>query len=166
MHSFSFPVIQHEPWFGSQYIEEDLPESLFKLWSNPPNIDPSLHLPSKNEFIARDFSLRNANANKNLAGGDHPKCIIDKPFIKLWYKIDTTFNVPRANAYFLIALKDGYHTSKNSVLAELFMNLLKDELNDILYQVKILLNFLQIIIHLMLMFVWLCMCFYRTFFCL
>ncbi|KAH7677792.1 Insulysin protein [Dioscorea alata] len=127
-------VIQHEPWFGSQYIEEDLPESLFKLWSNPPKIDPSLHLPSKNEFIACDFSLRNANANKNLADGDHPKCIIDKPFIKLWYKIDTTFNVPRTNAYFLIALKDGYHTSKNSVLAELFMNLLKDELNDILYQ--------------------------------
>ena len=138
MCSSSFSAIQHEPWFGSQYIEEDLPESLLKLWSNPPKIDPSLHLPSKNEFIACDFSLRNANATKGLADGDHPKCIIDKPFIKLWYKIDSTFNVPRANAYFLIALKDGYCTSKNSVLTELFMNLLKDELNDILYQVILL----------------------------
>ncbi|KAJ0979208.1 hypothetical protein J5N97_014682 [Dioscorea zingiberensis] len=127
-------AIQHEPWFGSQYIEEDISQSLLKLWSNPPKIDPSLHLPSKNEFIACDFSLRNANTSKDLADGGRPKCIIDKPFIKLWYKIDSTFNVPRTNAYFLITLKDGYQTSKNSVLTELFMNLLKDELNDILYQ--------------------------------
>lgn len=51
--------------------------------------------------------------------------------------MDMTFNVPRANTYFLISVKDGCSSLKNSVLTELFANLVKDELNEVLYQVDI-----------------------------
>lgn len=106
-------------------------------WRNPAQIDDAFHLPRKNEFIPGDFNLRNANMPKPLSD-DNPRCIVDEPFIKLWYKMDMTFNVPRANTYFLISVKDGYSNLENSVLTDLFVNLLKDELNEVLYQVCVL----------------------------
>ncbi|CAL4939261.1 unnamed protein product [Urochloa decumbens] len=126
-------AIQCEPWFGSQYIEEDIPSSFIESWRNPVQIDANLHLPKKNEFIPRDFTLRNANSTRP-SSDENPRCIVDEPFIKLWYKMDMTFNVPRANTYFLISVKDGCSSLENSVLTELFANLLKDELNEVLYQ--------------------------------
>ncbi|XP_058075334.1 nardilysin-like isoform X3 [Magnolia sinica] len=126
--------VQYEPWFGSCYIEEDISPSLLELWMNPPQIDASLHLPPKNEFIPCDFSIRNAKSSKNPTSLDLPQCIDDQPLVKLWYKLDWTFNVPRANTYFLITVKEGYSSIKKCVLTELFVNLLKDELNEILYQ--------------------------------
>ncbi|TVU47149.1 hypothetical protein EJB05_06736 [Eragrostis curvula] len=126
-------AIQCEPWFGSQYIEEDIPSSAIDSWRNPVQIDADLHLPRKNEFIPGDFTLRNANSPKT-SNDDNPRCIVDEPFIKLWYKMDMTFNVPRANTYFFISIKDGYSSLEDSVLTDLFVNLLKDELNEVLYQ--------------------------------
>ncbi|CAL9778048.1 unnamed protein product [Musa acuminata subsp. burmannicoides] len=127
-------AIQYEPWFGSRYIEEDISPSLLKLWGNPPEISPSLHLPLRNDFIPSDFSLRSANLSKILSNTSNPQCIIDQPLMKLWYKVDLTFNVPRANTYFLITVKDGSLSIRNCVLTELFVLLLKDELNEIIYQ--------------------------------
>lgn len=106
-----------------------------EMWRDPPQIDPALHLPLKNEFIPTDFSLRSSNLRKSNENVTHPECIIDQPLMKLWYKLDLTFDVPRANAYFLISVKGAYSNLHNSVLTELFINLLKDELNEILYQV-------------------------------
>jgi nardilysin len=50
--------------------------------------------------------------------------------------MDRTFNVPRANVYFVISLKDAYSSLKNSLLTELFVDLLSDALNELLYQVE------------------------------
>ncbi|KAL5217065.1 hypothetical protein ABZP36_017749 [Zizania latifolia] len=125
--------IQCEPWFGAQYIEEDIPSSFIESWRNPAQIDEAFHLPRKNEFIPGDFNLRNSIIPKSPSD-DNPRCIVDEPFIKLWYKMDMTFNVPRANTYFLISVKDGCICLENSVLTDLFVNLLKDELNEIIYQ--------------------------------
>ncbi|KAK4492122.1 hypothetical protein RD792_002919 [Penstemon davidsonii] len=126
--------IQLEPWFGSRYTEEDIPFSLMESWKDPPQIDSSLHLPSRNSFIPRDFSIR---ADMASSDASFPKCILDGPDIKLWYKIDKTFKLPRANTYFRITLKGGYSNIRNAVLTELFILLLKDELNEIIYQASV-----------------------------
>ncbi|XP_043723576.1 nardilysin-like isoform X2 [Telopea speciosissima] len=127
-------VFQFEPWFGSRYTEEDISPSLLALWSDPPVIDSSLHLPLKNEFIPSDFSIRRNNSSDTLVNVNLPRCILDLPLMKFWYKLDETFKLPRANTYFLITVKGGYNNVKNCVLTELFVTLLKDELNEILYQ--------------------------------
>ncbi|KAG0447596.1 hypothetical protein HPP92_028243 [Vanilla planifolia] len=126
-----------EPWFGSSYLVEDIPPSTLEHWASPLEIIPSLHLPLKNEFIPEDFSLRNANILPSSVSASYPKCVIDHPLMKLWYKIDHTFNVPRANTYFLVTMKGGYSSLKACVLTELFVHLLKDELNEITYQVSL-----------------------------
>lgn len=131
----SISDVQSEPWFGSKYAEGVIPPSLMELWLDPPEVDKSLHLPVKNEFIPLDFSIRADRVSGELAGVSTPKCMIDEPSMKFWYKLDKTFKLPRANTYFCITLNGGYSNLKNALLTELFGNLLKDELNEIVYQV-------------------------------
>ena len=131
---FVLPDVQCEPWFGSQYIEENIPQSLLELWRDPPEVDVSLHLPAKNEFIPKDFSIRANTGTCDFTGSSSPKCILDEPLMKFWYKLDRTFRFPRANTYFRVTLNGAYRGLKNVLLTELFLNLLKDKLNDIVYQ--------------------------------
>lgn len=107
-----------------------------KLWQDPQEIDASLHLPAKNEFIPRDFSIRADISSSALMEMPIPKCILDEPFMKIWYKLDKTFKVPRTNAYFRITLNGGCSSLRRSLLTELFVHLLKDELNETVYQVS------------------------------
>ncbi|XP_041993159.1 nardilysin-like [Salvia splendens] len=129
--------IQQEPWFGSRYLEEDIPLHLMELWKDPPKIDSSLHLPSKNDFIPCDFSLRVEKESCQSTDSASPRCILDEPYMKLWYKADQTFKLPRANTYFRITLKGGCSNMRNALLTELFILLLKDELNEIIYQASV-----------------------------
>lgn len=106
------------------------------LWKDPPEIDASFHLPEKNEFIPCDFSIRSDVSRLNIANTTHPRCILDEPLLKLWYKLDRTFKVPRVSAYFCIKLKGAVDNLKSSLLTGLYINLLWDELNEIIYQVS------------------------------
>ncbi|KAG5233552.1 nardilysin [Salix suchowensis] len=126
--------LQCEPWFGSSYIEEAIPPSLIEIWRDPPEVDVSLHMPSKNEFVPSDFSIRADNLDHDPVSSSFPRCIIDEPLMKFWYKLDSTFKVPRANTYFRVNLKGGYASVKSFLMTELFILLLKDELNEIIYQ--------------------------------
>ncbi|KAL0389128.1 UNVERIFIED_CONTAM: Nardilysin-like [Sesamum calycinum] len=100
--------VKHEPWFGSRYVEEDIPSPLMDLWKDPSEIDSFLHLPAKNDFIPRDFSICADKASCQFADASSPRCVLDEPYMKLWYKLDKTFKLPRANTYFRITLKGGY----------------------------------------------------------
>ncbi|XP_040991889.1 nardilysin-like [Juglans microcarpa x Juglans regia] len=135
--AFKLQDSQHEPWFGSHYTEEDISPSLMDFWRDAPEIDLLLHLPSKNEFIPCDFSIRANSTCNGPANASSPRCILDEPLMKFWYKLDNTFRVPRANTYFRINLKGAYDNVNNCLLTELFVHLLKDELNEIIYQASI-----------------------------
>ncbi|PRQ34785.1 putative insulysin [Rosa chinensis] len=123
---------QCEPWFGSHYIEEDVSPFLMDLWKDPPEVNVSLHFREKNEFIPSDFSIRSDGLDTTYTSS--PRCILDEPLLKFWYKLDRTFKVPRANIYFRISLKGGFDDLKSSLLTVLYIDLLRDELNEILYQ--------------------------------
>lgn len=129
--------VLYEPWFGSRYTEEEIPPSMMDLWRDPPAIDRFLHLPSKNDFIPIQFSVHVDNVLNVHYTGSYPRCILDEPLMKFWYKMDKTFKLPRANTYFRINLKDAYSSIRSCLLTELFVLLLKDELNEIVYQASI-----------------------------
>ncbi|KAK4779447.1 hypothetical protein SAY87_015553 [Trapa incisa] len=126
-----------EPWFGSCYIEEDVSPVLLELWKDPLITEEELHLPLRNEFIPHDFSIRSDNTFGVPCDAFYPKCIINESFLKLWYKLDNKFKLPRANAYFRINLKGSYVDAKSCLMTELFILLLKDELNEIIYQASV-----------------------------
>ncbi|KAI4373362.1 hypothetical protein MLD38_011493 [Melastoma candidum] len=80
-----------EPWFESSYVEDDVPPSLLKLWRDPPEVDTSLHLPMRNEFIPCNFSLRANQLENDILCLSSPRCIVDDADMKLWYKLDNSF---------------------------------------------------------------------------
>ncbi|KNA04271.1 hypothetical protein SOVF_201220 [Spinacia oleracea] len=126
-----------EPWFGANYTEEDIASSMMDLWRDPPAIDGSLHMPSKNEFIPVDFLVHADKMSEKIADESCPRCVLDEPLMKLWFKLDRIFKLPRANTYFRINLKGAYASVRNCLLTELFVRLLKDELNETIYQASI-----------------------------
>ncbi|KAL8129849.1 hypothetical protein V2J09_019004 [Rumex salicifolius] len=129
--------VLQEPWFQSQYMEEDVSPSLIELWRDPPKIDASLHLPSANDFIPTNFYLHADNISGDVETTSHPVCVLDEPMMKFWHMLDDTFKLPRANTYFRMTLKDAHASVESCLLTELFVNLLKDELNEIIYQASI-----------------------------
>ncbi|XP_050368324.1 nardilysin-like [Argentina anserina] len=135
--SFKTEEVQCEPWYSSHYIEEDLSPSLMKLWKDPPEIDVSLNLREKNKFIPSDFSLRSDGTCLDISNIYSPTCILDEPLMKIWYKLDSTFQLPRENAYFFIRMRGGYDNVKSSVLTDLYIDLLEDELSEIIYQAHV-----------------------------
>lgn len=116
-------------------MEDDVPPSLLKLWRDPPEVDSLLHLPMRNEFIPCDFSLHADQMENDKLCLSSPRCILDEAWMKLWYKLDNAFKVPRANAFFRINLNGAYENARTCVMTEFFILLLKDELNEIIYQV-------------------------------
>ncbi|GAB2274251.1 hypothetical protein Dimus_009016 [Dionaea muscipula] len=126
-----------EPWFGSRYYEEDFSRYLLDLWSDPPEVHALLHLPAENEFIPVNFTVHGDNHCDDFASMSHPICVLDEPLVKFWYKLDKTFKLPRANTYFRISLKGAYESVRSCLLTELFVLLLKDDLNEIIYQASI-----------------------------
>ncbi|KAK9944576.1 hypothetical protein M0R45_010137 [Rubus argutus] len=136
--SFTSEDFHCEPWFGSHYTVEDISASLMSMWNDPQEINVSLHLPAKNEYIPRDFSIRSDVLCLDIAANtSHPRCILDEPLMKFWYKLDSTFKLPLVNTYFRINLKGAYDSVKSCVLTGLYIDLLQDELNGITYDANI-----------------------------
>ena len=57
--------------------------------------------------------------------------------MKFWYKLDNTFKLTHVNTYFRINLKGAYDDVKSFVISNLYVDLLMDELNEIIYEVCI-----------------------------
>lgn len=106
-----------------------------KLWKDPPKINSSLQLPLKNKFISCNFSISVNNESCESAKISSSRCIIDEPMMGFCYKFDKTRKLPFVDVHFYITFKGGYSSLSNGLLAELFTLLLKDELNEIIYQV-------------------------------
>ncbi|KAH7285476.1 hypothetical protein KP509_33G029900 [Ceratopteris richardii] len=124
--------VQTEPWFEFPYVVEDIPHETMARWENPKCVNPMLHMPLVNEFIPTDFSIRNGNFD-GMDVESPPRVIKNDSLLKLWYKPDTKFQTPRTNAYFRVSCLGALDTVRGYVLTELYVKLLKDALNEMLY---------------------------------
>lgn len=92
-----------EKWYGTEYKVQDISPELLNKIKNAPLHD-ELHLPAKNEFIATDFEVNKQDVGKPLK---NPTLIRDSKELKLWYKKDDSFWVPKANV--CISLRSYVH---------------------------------------------------------
>lgn len=121
------------------------------------SLAPALHLPSPNEFLASDFTLKHpALAAKSVApaeeaaaesGGASPKragprepvpvLLRDNAVSTVWHHGDSHFAVPKAYLHAELALPGAYTSPRAIVLTDLAVRLLKESLNELAYAAEI-----------------------------
>ena len=62
-----------------------------------------------------------------------PALLLDSPGLRLFHKLDTTFRVPRTNAYFKLVSPSTYDSPRSAALTHLVVKLLEDALCETAY---------------------------------
>ncbi|XP_067308433.1 nardilysin isoform X2 [Pseudorasbora parva] len=122
-----------EKWFGTQYSVEDLQQHWRELWMGDFDLNPSLHLPAENKFIATDFALKNSDCPDT----EYPVRIMNNDRGCLWYKKDNKFKIPKAYVRFHLISPVVQKSPKNLVLFDLFVNILVHNLAEPAYEADV-----------------------------
>jgi len=154
---FDNKVIQkgEEPWFNIPFVTTIVPEKMIKSWSldesERDSTQGKLCLPPPNPYLASDFTLKcevppgnqkneemidlNANAapistssTSCSAFPSPPSQVHTTEGLSVWHKMDSTFKIPRTNAYFKLSLPGAYRTPRASAMTHLITKLLEDSL--------------------------------------
>uniref|UniRef100_A0A8C2GCJ5 Nardilysin a (N-arginine dibasic convertase) n=1 Tax=Cyprinus carpio TaxID=7962 RepID=A0A8C2GCJ5_CYPCA len=124
-----------EKWFGTQYSVEDIQQHWRELWAGDFDLNPSLHLPAENKFIATDFALKTSDCPDT----EYPVRIMNNDRVCLWYKKDNKFKIPKGVVVFVSTLNISLiqKSPKNLVLFDLFVNILVHNLAEPAYEADV-----------------------------
>ncbi|KYM97128.1 Insulin-degrading enzyme [Cyphomyrmex costatus] len=116
-----------ERWYGIKYKKMKISEETMEMWSSAVFND-DLKLPPKNKFIATTFDIKpQTNIEK------FPIILEDTSFVRLWYKKDDEFLVPRARMIFDFFSPFAFLDPLNCNLTYMFIKLFRDSLNEYTY---------------------------------
>ncbi|XP_062868594.1 nardilysin b isoform X2 [Trichomycterus rosablanca] len=122
-----------EKWFGTQYSVEDISLEWSELWAGDFPLNPDLHLPAENKFIATDFTLKTSDC----PDAEFPVKIADHSRGRLWFKKDNKFKIPKAYIRFHLLTPLIQESPKNLVLFDLFVNILAHNLAEPAYDADV-----------------------------
>ncbi|XP_052900222.1 insulin-degrading enzyme [Anopheles moucheti] len=118
-----------ERWYGTKYGVYKIEPSILEYWSSP-DLNDNLNLPEPNPFIPTDFELLPLDSGID----NFPTVIQDTPMIRTWFKQDVEFLKPKALMTFDFNSPIVYSNPLNCNLTRLFVQLLKDQLNEFLFE--------------------------------
>lgn len=118
-----------EKWYGTEYLYEDIPQSLFDKISAV-LANPKLHLPKHNKFIPENFEVKGEKASEPLA---HPYLISDSAQFETWFKQDDQFCIPKGYINLTVHAPPLNQNITSAVMATLLSELMDDEFNEIKY---------------------------------
>ncbi|XP_061680733.1 LOW QUALITY PROTEIN: nardilysin-like [Syngnathoides biaculeatus] len=122
-----------EKWFGTSYSVQDIPPEWAQRWASDLDVNPELHLPAANKFIASDFALRPSDRPDT----EFPVKILDDERGCLWYKKDNKFKIPKAYIRFHLISPMIQKSPENVVLFDLFVNILAHNLAEPAYEADV-----------------------------
>ncbi|KAL9093656.1 MAG: hypothetical protein Q9159_000185 [Coniocarpon cinnabarinum] len=127
--------IRREKWYGTEFSEQDIPRDLLDSLRQAEKMPagqriPQLHLPKKNEFIPERLSVHKKDVKEPAKA---PRLIRHEPNVRLWYKKDDQFWVPKANVQ--IALRNPLcgANQQSFVLTAVIEALIEDALAEYAY---------------------------------
>ena len=92
-------------------------------------IDPRLHLPAPNEFIAENVALAKPPADNPPV----PQLVKDDERLRLWFRQDDEFREPRGALYINFRNRNANNTAAAAAAARLYAALLQDAVNEFTY---------------------------------
>mmetsp|Transcript_40178 Transcript_40178/g.45725 ORF Transcript_40178/g.45725 Transcript_40178/m.45725 type:complete len:944 (+) Transcript_40178:191-3022(+) len=125
--AFEGKTTQTEPWYDVKYNANPVDTLPLGQWSNPEK-KTELHLPERNDMIATNFDLK-----EHESKSDTPILLEDSPILRLWYKPDTVFNMPKTNMLLEFQSIVAYQSPESIVLLSLWQLALAERANDFTY---------------------------------
>ncbi|WAQ89789.1 hypothetical protein PtA15_11A480 [Puccinia triticina] len=121
-----------EQWYGTEYTIQPLPDSL----RTPSLPIHSLKLPPPNSFISTNFHVERIDNPTHLPTR-RPTCLSDDRFGRVWHKKDDRWWLPRASVILMLRNPITNASCLNSLKTYFISRLLKDALNEQLYEAEI-----------------------------
>jgi insulysin len=117
-------------WFGTEYESIEVDE---KLWARLRSVKyaefEELALPEINDMVATDFDILKApDLPKEM-----PVCIWQSKTVRLWYKPDNVFDMPKVNIMFQFSSKNSLSSPEAGVAINLFSQIVQEKCNEITY---------------------------------
>lgn len=113
------------------YRLKAITEQQLASWQNVA-LNPQIQLPEPNIFIASDLSLKSSGTAENNRD-QGPESLLDNKGMRLWFKQDRDFNLPKGSVFFSFRTPLAVDTVQNQVLLKMYINMVIDELNELSY---------------------------------
>lgn len=131
--------VKREKWYGTEYSVGDIPEDfraeLKQTSTTGTKHRPAeLHLPHKNEFIPTRFDVERKDTKEPTRT---PRLIRNDSNVRLWFKKDDQFWVPKANLQINLRNPVCGATARSAVLTCMVVELVKDSLDEYSYDAEI-----------------------------
>ncbi|XP_050359378.1 insulin-degrading enzyme [Nymphalis io] len=131
---FEKKCTQTEPWYGTKYVQQDIDEATLNKWKTV-KLNQELHLPLPNEFIPARLDLEKSSDPTADAIG--PAIIKDTPLMRLWYKRDNEFLLPKAFVTLDLVSPLAYSDPASCNLTSVWVLLLRDSLQQFAYAAEL-----------------------------
>lgn len=122
---------QHTRWYNTPYLMTPISEADKQRWSSSERT-LSMHLPLANSYIPEHLTV------KSLETEDQPaRVLIAHDGLRLWYKQDHQFRVPKGHVYAAIDSPAANTSPRHVALTRLYIELLHDDLAEMTYPAEI-----------------------------
>lgn len=130
------PVDRTEPRYGTRYSTQQIGEDRIAAWLAMPR-NQSLAVSAPNPFIPQDLALKPLQGAPLSPGAANvaqkPQLLVDENGVRLWFKQDNEFFVPRTNFYVYALTPLMQDSLRNSLLANFVVSLVNDQLSAYAY---------------------------------
>ncbi|KAJ5536000.1 Peptidase M16 core [Penicillium frequentans] len=130
---------QKEKWYGTEYKVEKIPADFLAgiqkaLDSTEATRTSTVHMPHKNEFVPTRLSVEK---KKVAEPTKTPKLIRHDDRVRLWFKKDDRFWVPKATVYVTLRNPLVWATPANLIKTKLYCELVQDSLDEYSYDAEL-----------------------------
>ncbi|MBU2514482.1 insulinase family protein [bacterium] len=116
-----------EKWYGINYSVTKIEKELIDQWKSPGKND-YLALPASNPFIPENIELKQIVVKEKF-----PVLLKNGEQIRVWFKQDKRFEVPKGNIQVQLMSPLAYSSPKNAAMSRLYVSLLQEHLNEYSY---------------------------------
>lgn len=119
-------------FYQVDYRLKSISEQQLAVWQGA-GVNDDIQLPEPNIFIASDLNIKSAAASTPDSQKNLPELLLDSNGMRLWFKQDTDFNLPKGSVFFSFRTPLAVDTVRNQVLLKMYVSMVIDQLNELSY---------------------------------